>query len=192
MMPLKIDPVSEIRRGDYIQTFSGLRFYPLDPRIEDIDIRDIAHALALCCRYTGHCLFHYSIATHSVLVSRHVPPEDALWGLLHDASEAYLIDVPRPIKPMLSGYREIEKSVEMAVARRFQLTWPMPDVVKKVDTQLLINERRQIMAPVEWLWQPGYRDEDLTVEIEIPRLSPEDGEKLFLDRFHELTAARDV
>ena len=82
----------------WIQVYSGKSFSPLSPTIEDIEIEDIAHALSLQCRYAGHCLYHYSIAQHSVLVSRYVSQENKLWGLLLDASEAYPMDVPMPIK----------------------------------------------------------------------------------------------
>ncbi|MFG0247924.1 MAG: phosphohydrolase, partial [Phycisphaeraceae bacterium JB051] len=78
----------------WIQTYTGKAFYPLreDPGI--IDIRDIAHALSLQCRFNGHCSDFYSVAQHSVHVSEVVPQAFALWGLLHDAAEAYMSDLP--------------------------------------------------------------------------------------------------
>jgi hypothetical protein len=76
------------RRGDWMQTFTGRRFWPLDPRGEDVLIEDIAHALSLLTRYGGHCTRFYSVAEHSVLLARAATPENALWLLLHDASEA--------------------------------------------------------------------------------------------------------
>ena len=82
------------RRGGWIQTYTGRQFWPLDPRIEDIDIHDIAHALSHQCRYSGHCLRFYSVAEHSVLLSHHVAGEHMLWALLHDAWEAYLAAIP--------------------------------------------------------------------------------------------------
>src|ERR1017187_10636100 len=77
-----------------ITTFSGIHFWPLLPNPADIRIEDIAHALSNQCRFAGHAREFYSVAEHSVRVSQLCPPEDALWGLLHDASEAYLTDVP--------------------------------------------------------------------------------------------------
>lgn len=85
-------------RSDWMQTYTGRVFWPLEPRPEDVDIVDIAHALANLCRYGGHSKVFYSVAHHSVLVSQIVPPADALWGLMHDSAEAYVIDLIRPIK----------------------------------------------------------------------------------------------
>ena len=78
------------RRGDWIQTYLGIQFWPLDPRPEEVMLFDIAHSLSNMCRFTGHCREFYSVAQHSVIVSQNVPREDAAWGLLHDASEAYM------------------------------------------------------------------------------------------------------
>src|SRR6266496_3875421 len=77
---------------------SGKWFNVFNPKPEDVDIRDIAHALSNQCRFTGHTKEFYSVAQHSVLVSTFCAPEDAAWGLLHDASEAYLSDIASPVK----------------------------------------------------------------------------------------------
>ena len=148
----------EERAADWIQTYTGRQFWPLDPRAEDIDALDIAHALSNLCRFGGHCTQFYSVAQHSVLVSqvceRMAPevPGAVLWGLLHDASEAYLADVPRPVKPFLAGYVELEKRVLETVANRFDLPWPIPEVVKRVDNAILVDEMEQLMAPPPADW----------------------------------------
>lgn len=85
----------------WIQLVDGKPFFFLDPKPEDIDIYTIAHCLARECRWGNQLRHHYSVADHSVRVSYECNPEDALWGLLHDASEAYLIDIPTPIKMFL-------------------------------------------------------------------------------------------
>lgn len=135
----------ENRNGDWMQTYTGLRFWPLDPRVEDISLNDIAHSLSMQCRYGGHSLRFYSVAEHSVLVAQACSIENALWGLLHDASEAYLVDVPRPLKRSLPGYKEAEDRVMRCVAEKFNLSWPMPDEVKMIDERILGNERRAVM-----------------------------------------------
>ena len=114
----------------FIGTFSGLRFWPLDPNPEKILIADIAHALAHQCRFGGHASKFYSVAEHSVHVSQLCLPEDALWGLLHDASEAYLVDLPRPLKllPEFAPYREAERRLQRAVALRFGLPPDQPEI----------------------------------------------------------------
>lgn len=139
-------------RGDWIQTATGRAFWPIDPRPEDVCIEDIAHALSMLCRFGGHCLRFYSVAEHSVLLARHSAPENKLWALLHDASEAYLVDVPRPLKPFLRGYREAEGKIMTAVCARFGLDASMPAQVKADDTSLLMDEARQNMSVPELVW----------------------------------------
>lgn len=108
--------------GDWIQTFTGKKFYPLSPQIEDICIEDIAHALSNVCRYAGHCRDFYSVAQHCVMVSDWMPSMK-LEGLMHDASEAYLGDISRPLKhsDAMSGYREAEHRMEAVINAAFDL-----------------------------------------------------------------------
>jgi hypothetical protein len=141
-----------VSRGDWVQTAMGHQFWPIDPRADEVFIEDIAHALSMLCRFGGHCLRFYSVAEHSVLLSRAAAPADKLWALLHDASEAYLVDVPRPLKPFLAGYREAEVKIMTAVCERFGLAPDMPPAVKEADGRILFDERTQNMAtaPVRW------------------------------------------
>lgn len=152
------------RKGDWICTFSGNRFWPLDPRAEEIDPVDIAHALSLQCRWTGHVRTFYSIAEHSCRVAdaiyKSMKPSGhrimaTLWGLLHDASEAYLCDVARPVKvsPEMAPYREAERRLELTIAQRFNLPTTMPDVVKHFDEVLLVTEARDLMASFDNRWR---------------------------------------
>lgn len=147
----------------WIQTVSGRRFWPLEPKPEDVCIDDIAHALAMKCRFTGHCTAFYSIAQHSVLVAEQVAevsPELALWGLLHDAAEAYLPDVARPIKDAILArygsdietFESLEENILLCVAERFALRWPVPNLVKVYDTILLATERRDVMPKTADKW----------------------------------------
>ena len=139
----------------WIQTYTGRQFFPLDPSPEALDVRDVAHALSLQCRFNGHCLAYYSVAEHSVRVSRVVPAELALWGLLHDATEAYVGDLPRPIKQQLPAYRQAEEELMRVIAERFGLSWPMPAAVVEADTVLLATAARDLMAPPPAPWGLG-------------------------------------
>lgn len=159
------------RRGDFIYTYTGVKFYPLDPRPEDINIEDIAHALSNICRFTGHCKEFYSVAQHSILASELATPENKMWALLHDASEAYLCDVPRPLKYLEgfeSFYREAEGELMYAVAERFDLGWPMPDEIHDLDVTMLVTEQRDLMPQSGEPWYPV----QAVNRIIQPRLAP--------------------
>jgi hypothetical protein len=151
-------------RGDWMQTYSGRRFYPMNPRPSEIDPVDIAHALSLLCRYGGHVDRFYSVAEHCVLMSNAVAPEHALAALLHDATEAYVCDVPRPLKAYLDAYREIEDHVWAAIAIRFGLALELPAEVKQADTRILLTERAALMPRAE-RWPVDDTHEALPVVI---------------------------
>src|ERR1035441_8982389 len=183
------EPCSTFRMDSldsFVDTFSGLRFWPLDPNPDDILIADIAHALAHQCRFGGHASKFYSVAEHSVHVSQLCFPEHALWGLLHDASEAYLVDLPRPLKqlPEFAPYREAERRLQYAVAVRFGLSEDQPASVTEADDTMLWIEAHSLLvsAAVEVI-----RDTRPPFEITNP-LPPVEAERLFLRRFKELTA----
>jgi 5'-deoxynucleotidase YfbR-like HD superfamily hydrolase len=165
------------------RTYTGKQFDVLNPNPELICIEDIAHALSNMCRYTGHCKFFYSVAHHSVLVSELVSPENALWGLLHDASEAYLVDVPRPLKysPNFSAYRTYEYWMMQAVCKAFGLDPVEPKEVKKYDDWLLFTEMPQLTGR-----QPKESDRHPTLlPITIEKWTPEEAEERFMNRFRD-------
>lgn len=134
-----------------MQTFTGKLVDLASFSVDDVRLPDIAHALACINRYTGHTIVPYSVAQHSVMVSRLCGPQDELCGLLHDASEAYLGDVARPLKVMLPEYVELEHRVQQTIAKAFGLPWPMPLSVKVADNRALIAEKRALMS-VEHDW----------------------------------------
>ena len=146
-------------RPDFIETFTGRRFRPLSPDPEEIDIRDIAHALSQQCRFSGHTRVPYSVAQHSVLVAHEVERcggtrEEQLWGLLHDASEAYLVDIPSPLKhaPEFAAYRVAEERMMQAVCKRFDLPLAEPRIVRAADETLLGSEARDLMPFLTEHW----------------------------------------
>jgi len=141
------------RIGDWIQTYTGKCFYPLDPRPEEIDIIDIAHSLSMTCRYAGHVERFYSVAEHSVIVSQHVHPKNALWGLLHDATEAYSADIPSPLKKYIPGWKEMERKLMDAVCRKYNLDLEEPHNVKDVDFNICGDEMICLMGKPDREWQ---------------------------------------
>jgi hypothetical protein len=177
--------INSIGRGDWMQTFTGKQFWSLDPRVEDIDIYDIAHALSMQCRYGGHTLGFYSVAEHCCHVCDYSPPNDKLWGLLHDASEAYLTDVIRPIKPYLGNYAEIENQLMLVIATRFNLP-SMPRSVKEVDGRILVNEREQIMSRAPHDWNDTG---DPLIGLQLQLWSPAQARAQFMERFSRLSKA---
>ncbi len=147
--------------NDVINTFSGVAFNVFSPRVEDINIVDIMQGLSNICRFTGQISEFYSVLEHSCRVHDYVeerfPRGDDLkkWALLHDSSEAYLIDVARPVKvhEKMSFYRETEARLMAAVAEKFELTPEMPKIVDEVDRKICVDEAR-VLFPImrEDLW----------------------------------------
>lgn len=176
----------DLSRGDWMQTYAGKQFFPLDPRPEDICIEDIAHALSNLCRFGGHVSQFYSVAQHSVLVAGLLPARLALAGLLHDASEAYMVDVPRPLKVALAEYQKLEKRLQAIIARKFDVNFTHP-FIKRADNILLMTEARDLLGPKPAGW--GVPEEP--AEWRVIPLEPGEAEDLFLRRFCELTEARE-
>lgn len=153
-----------------IRVRSGPLFDLVNPDPALVRIEDIAHALAHICRFTGHTNCFYSVAQHSVLVSELVPKGFELWGLLHDAAEAYIGDVSSPLKSLLPDYKQIEQRMEEAVWGKFGLRGPLPKQVKDADNAAYNLERTAYMVYAKNLaW------------------SPEHSRYMFLHRFQELT-----
>jgi 5'-deoxynucleotidase YfbR-like HD superfamily hydrolase len=177
--------MSERKPEHSIFTSTGTRFWPLQARAEEVNIVDIAHALSMQCRFTGHTSQFYSVAQHCVHVSELVPPEDALWGLLHDATEAYLIDLARPVKYQMPEYRAIEKRLEETIAKTFKLTLPIPKSVKDADNVMLNTERRDLMNNAQF-FQVHLEGASMR-EKPIRPWSPYVAKEWFLERYRELT-----
>ena len=174
--------------SSHIRTFTGKLVDPLNLKPEDIDILDIGHHLSNICRFTGACRFFYSVGYHSILVSMHCRPENALHGLLHDAAEAYLTDLSAPLKHSVQFefFRQLEYDAENVIWTKYGLSTKLPFDVKEADERAYVTEVRDIMPQIDNDWYRGrepYADR-------IVKCTPEAVERAFLTRFHYLYSAR--
>ena len=175
-------PEQSDKSDPYITTFTGKKFYIKRPSVEMLCIEDIAHALSMQCRYNGHCPYYMSVAEHSVIMSELVPEEHALWGLLHDASECYIPDVPRPLKAVLTNLDAFEDKILKVVATKYGLPWPMPESVHKIDSQYVGTEARLLWKDAVPEWTKFYTP----MEIELNFWTPKQAERAFIEKFEEL------
>lgn len=177
---------------DVLQTYTGKVLQPLDPQPGDFDLKDIAWSLAHQCRYNGHTKMFYSVATHCILVSWFCPPDLKLCGLLHDASEAYLSDLPSPIKHRMPEYRAVEAQIEAAIAKQYGLPYPMPAAVKAADDKVFQLEAALVMGgEIERRYALPPSDERSMVETFIRYTSkcrPEEVYDLYLETYVQRAA----
>ncbi len=182
----------------WIQTYSGIRVFPLEPDLDTILLPDIAHSLAYQCRFGGHIRNYYSVAQHSILVSKLAekfkePVLICLAGLLHDATETYLIDLPRPVKMQIPEYKEIEGHLILTISKRFELDLELFEKVKKYDDVALTIEAEKLLAPLLPEWKTsGVQKMDSYNSFELleETYNPEKAEKEFINRFNLLWARR--
>lgn len=165
-----------------MMTITGRLFDPLELQVEDVDIEDIAHGLAFTCRYGGHVSRFYSVAEHCVLMSHWVAPEHALGALLHDASEAYLGDIIRPLKDGLPDYREVEFRAEWVIAQRFGLEVPLHPSIKEADTRIIADERQALVPH-----QADFPSSRVPLGVKIKAWGPSLAKEMYLLRYYELT-----
>lgn len=181
-------PPRDLGGTRWFQTLKGNAFHLFDPRPEDFDIEEIAHALALQNRFNGHTSEPYSVAQHSVLVSLLLeewdePSQVVFCGLMHDAAEAYIGDCIQPLKRELPSFYEVEERIERALAERFGMPFPFPEAVKRADTTMLLVESRDLLAEPPRPWP--------TEGIDLPEwgvtcMEWREAHDYFLERFAEL------
>lgn len=179
--------------ADYIETAKGNRFYLSHP---EFDIEEIAHALSQQCRFAGHCARFYSVAEHSVLVSRLMDAPalalpDPFEGLMHDASEAYLCDIAAPWKALLPDYKRIEGELEEKLRARFGLPLKMTDGCKRADWLALFIEAHWLLptGAKDWPAPAGIKEQaaELIAAHWMPICySPGEAKRRFLDHFERL------
>jgi uncharacterized protein len=209
--------VDENAKLDWVETRTGISFHPFDPKPEEVDIRDIAHSLSMLCRFNGHCSEFYSVAEHSIRVVDLLAAQDIhtpaglLRGLLHDAGEAYVSDIPRPIKKNVSTFRVIEKNICSVIFERFYISSKeiyfdylsqaphllftngegvltsidIDDYIKQADNILLATEARDLDMNREDNW---YLENNNPLPQVIVPLSQTEAKRLFLRKFYELAS----
>lgn len=188
-----------VSQNTCVETFSGRLVDVMALRPGDVDLLDIAVSLSRQCRFNGHCRFFYSVAQHSVLCSHAPLPvgagEDSAAArmalLLHDAGEAYLGDITRPIKHLCPALIARERSVLLVVLARLApgvVYSRHADLVRGVDRRMLATEKRDLMGAVAWPGPPGEPFEELVIaETWAPELACE----RFDARYRQLRALRD-
>ncbi len=174
----------------FIQTHSGIRVSIMDPDPEHIKIEDIAWALAHQCRFGGHCKKFYSVAEHSLLVASYLPREIRLEALLHDAAEAYILDVPSPLKALLLNYKMIEKDFESAIHVALglkKLSANEKKVIKAADRVALATEADALMRDTsDWEILQGFNPQG-----KILGYDPYQAYTIFIEKFTDYTAERE-
>lgn len=177
-----------------IQTKNGFEFDPSTGKINTIDIRDITHALSNLCRYAGHCKKFYSVAEHSVLtykIAKKLWPDDlkTQWAaLLHDATEAYVGDVPTPLKVLLPRFNTIEDELQSEIARVFGIKWTdeITQKVKQVDLQALATEAKILFKDIShWQTTQGIDTHPELLSPGFPK-QPNDAKEYFTRVFNKL------
>ncbi len=175
---------------DYVSTFSGNRFYPLEPRIDRVAIEDIAHGLAYQCRFNGQTREFYSVAQHSLVVAQLVPPPLRLAALLHDAAEAYLGDMVKPLKVLLPQFAALEEGVTDIIAATFGIDFSDYAPIKRADLIALATEKRDLMPHSVERW--AYLDGIAALPDTIVPMSPGQAKHSFLETFAMLSKPQEI
>ncbi len=178
-----------VGKPKHIRTATGIDFYPFKPEIDKVSIEDIAHSLSQQCRFSGHTKWKgkmkiYSVAQHSLYCS--YISKNPLWALLHDASEAYSVDVPTPIKRKIPQFKYMEEKIEGVIATAFNLEWPRPAEVKEADIKAFNIEWHLLMLDDESSEEYKKYSKD-KVFLKIIKMNPSQTKKAFLERFYELS-----
>lgn len=170
-------------KNNRIKTYSGIWFDVFNPKPKNIDIEDIAHALSNICRFNGHTDKFYSVAQHSVFCAFLASDKNKLRALLHDASEAYICDIPRPLKhhPSMKPYLEVEANLQTKIYTRFGITGPEPEEIHAIDNAVLNLEIQNL----------GFIGFDYKTDFKIPELNftankPDIAKNDFLSMFNQL------
>ena len=165
----------KLRSGKYLDL--------VDPKPDQFDFADIAGALSKICRFGGQCEYFYSVAEHSYHCARQaqrdgLPLDTQIAVLMHDAAEAFIGDVVKPLKIMLPEYAEIEKRMEAAIAEKFLIDFDREShSVRKIDHEMLIAERRTMFGSDNTIW--AGENEVRRLYVEFYKWGPQEAETAF-------------
>lgn len=193
----------EGRERGWMQTYSGRKFYPLAPLVDDIELMDVVHGLAMTCRYGGQCRRFYSVAEHCLIVSSLVeqharnagmaePEVRALAreALMHDSSEAYIGDMIRPLKhqPEMIEFRRAEAAIETAIFAKFGIvsTHESHAIIKTIDNRILVDEISQLMPLPEMYLESPLLAEESPFGVKLACWEPQRAQEQFMARYREL------
>lgn len=178
-----------MRKGNYINTYMKVKFWPLDPKVEEVKAEDISHALSFLCRANGHYKHFYSVAQHSLncvyeVQSRNLSKRIQLACLLHDASEAYISDIARPVKKELHDYLEIESNLQSTIYKRFKLDNLNSDEMKAVEEidDLILDYELKLL-----LLDETFDETEISSNLNFSRKSIEQVELEFLCIYNDLS-----
>jgi len=180
---------------DYITTYTGKKFPLLDPSPDDVCIEDIAHHLARICRYTGAIgdgvsSSYYSVAEHSVFVALCAPVQYRMAALLHDAAEAYIGDLSRPLKYLagMQAYRDMDAKIEAVIAKKFNLEYPWPAIVKELDSRIILDEKATFLKDQDWAAEDCERWDvlDTPLGVQLRGWLPREAEAAFMETYWTL------
>lgn len=180
-----------MKKDNWITTYTGKKFHLFDPQLDEICIEDIAHALSLICRFGGHLPEHYSVAQHSILVSQLVPENLTLEGLLHDAEEAYIGDMVRPLKIEMPEFNVVTRNIQWKIIQKFELIFGLNNIsfIKNADNQALFLEKRELFLNAKHqVWDLSFlnakESETILPDIHLSYMHPKIAESQFLGVFH--------
>jgi len=174
----------------WIQTYTGRAVDVLAFQPSDVDIDDIAHHLSMLCRYNGAVSRFYSVAEHCVLLSHAVAPENALWALLHDATEAYVGDMVWPLKNEIPEFEVIEDHIMSAITAWAGIVPAQPDEVREYDRRIVLDERAALMREPERPWSA--LEGKAPLGLTIHGWFPDRAEWEYRSRFCQLTTHTDT
>ena len=172
-----------------LTSWSGVDIDITSPQTSDIHIKDIAHSLSMICRYNGTTRYHYSVAQHCVAVANVAqkmgcPPEQVLYALLHDATEAYICDIPRPLKTLLSDYNKIEQTLNRVIMDKFGISGVDTTTVDIIDYNIVYDEVLDVLDKTpSWLSQYESVTKDRTL---FRKMNPNDAYTNFMSKYYEL------